>query len=84
MAARFHFPVMALAPGFDESALESPPFRLMRRAWDVSIFDLATLATKHRLHLPYQLAPSSRTEVPSGKSESFREEPRAGTCSPPA
>lgn len=53
--AAFHFPLLLLTPQFEPPSVESGPFRLSRRAWDVSIFDLATLASKHKLHLPYQL-----------------------------
>lgn len=31
------------------------PFALVRRLWETSTFDLATLATKHKLYVPYQL-----------------------------
>ncbi|MHB8308508.1 MAG: hypothetical protein ACYDDH_10625 [Candidatus Desulforudaceae bacterium] len=34
--------------------MDATPFRLARRLWQTSTFDLATLATRHRLHLPYQ------------------------------
>lgn len=50
----FHFPLLTLVPGFDE-AVAAEPYRLVKRAWNTSVFDLATLATKHRLHIPYQL-----------------------------
>lgn len=51
----FFYPLLFLMPGFEGEAVEHPPFRLARRKWETSTFDLATLATKHRLHLPYQV-----------------------------
>ena len=50
----YHFPLLMLTPAF-EGSVTSGRYRVSRRAWDTSIFDLATLATKHRLHLPYEL-----------------------------
>jgi hypothetical protein len=52
---KFFVPILHLIreePGLD---IDSPPFCLVRRKWDVSTFDLATLATKHQLHFSYQL-----------------------------
>lgn len=51
----FYFPLLFLTPDFSEETIELPPFELVKRKWETSIFDLATLATKHKLHLPYQL-----------------------------
>ena len=51
----FYFPLLFLRPDSNWDACERERFRLIRRKWDVSIFDLATLATRHRLHVPYQL-----------------------------
>jgi hypothetical protein len=51
----FHFPALFLVPDFVEEAVSSGRFRLVRRLWQTSTFDLATLATKHTLHLPYQV-----------------------------
>jgi hypothetical protein len=50
----FFYPLLFLTPGFEGNTVECPPFRLARRKWETSTFDLATLATKHTLHLPYQ------------------------------
>jgi hypothetical protein len=50
----FFYPLLFLTPGFDGELIDCPPFRLARRKWETSTFDLATLATKHKLHLPYQ------------------------------
>lgn len=43
-----------LRPEFDQPIAHGP-YEMCRRAWGTSTFDLATLATKHQLHLPYQL-----------------------------
>lgn len=51
----FHFPALFLVPDFTEEAVTSGIFRLVRRLWQTTTFDLATLATKHTLHLPYQV-----------------------------
>lgn len=51
---KYHFPLLMLTPEFDQSVTHGP-YELSRRAWDTSIFDLATLASRHQLHLPYQL-----------------------------
>jgi hypothetical protein len=50
----FYFPLLFLVPGFSEDYVEGGPFQIAKRRWETSIFDLATLATKHNLHLPYQ------------------------------
>lgn len=52
---QFYFPLLFLTPDPDLSSVASPTFALRRRLWDTSTFDLATLGTKHALHLPYQL-----------------------------
>jgi hypothetical protein len=54
MQTTYHFPVLFLIPEIEE-AVEYGTYSLVRRQWNTSIFDLATLATKHKLHLPYQL-----------------------------
>lgn len=53
MSAYF-FPLLILRPDFMEP-IECQGVSISPRKWATSIFDLATLATKHRLHLPYQL-----------------------------
>ncbi|MEN5150722.1 hypothetical protein [Pseudomonas orientalis] len=50
----YYFPVLFLMPGFEESEINIGHFTLSTRKWRTSTFDLATLATKHKLHLPYQ------------------------------
>jgi hypothetical protein len=54
MAAPFYFPLLFLAPRF-ESDLAHGRYRVSPRRWETSTFDLATLATRHDLHLPYQV-----------------------------
>jgi hypothetical protein len=48
-------PCVSVNLDFDSSTVDFQDFRVHQRKWQVSTFDLATLATKHRLHLPYQL-----------------------------
>lgn len=52
---RYFAPCVSVNPGFDDPSVDVQDFRLHRRVWEVSTFDLATLATKHKLHIPYQL-----------------------------
>ncbi|MES3675891.1 HEPN domain-containing protein [Halomonas elongata] len=51
----FHFPVLFWRPAEEFDSVAEPPFALSRRKWETTVFDLATLASRHRLHLPYQL-----------------------------
>jgi hypothetical protein len=51
----FHFPALFLVPGFEDPAVEAGEFRIVRRLWQTSLFDLATLYTRHKLHLAYQV-----------------------------
>lgn len=52
----FCFPLLFLRPDTKwESVLSESPFRLARRLWETSTFDLATLASTHKLHISYQL-----------------------------
>ncbi len=51
----YYFPLLFLKPEASFISSTQFPFRLTRRQWSTSTFDLATLATKHRLHLAYQL-----------------------------
>ena len=53
--SNFYYPLLFLVPDFESDAIEYTPFRLARRKWQTTIFDLATLATKHDLALPYQV-----------------------------
>ncbi len=54
MEASFYFPLLFLIPRF-EAALSSGRYGVAARKWSTSTFDLATLATRHDLHLPYQV-----------------------------
>ena len=54
MEASFYFPLLFLVPRF-ESDLASGRYGVTARRWETSTFDLATLATRHDLHLPYQV-----------------------------
>ncbi|MFS8151638.1 hypothetical protein [Vreelandella titanicae] len=53
--ASYFFPISLVVPEFDNEAVTVGRFLLAKRKWNTSTFDLATLATKHQLHLPYQL-----------------------------
>lgn len=55
MGSSFYFPLLFLIPDFSELHLEAANFRIAKRRWTTSTFDLATLATRHKLHLPYQV-----------------------------
>jgi hypothetical protein len=56
MTRTFFFPVLFLRPAGEwKAALNDSPFQLIKRRWETSTFDLATLASRHRLHLPYQV-----------------------------
>ncbi len=55
LSTSYYAPILFLVPGNDMEDRRVGQFALMLRRWEVSIFDLATLSTKHRLHLPYQL-----------------------------
>jgi hypothetical protein len=55
MDQELFFPVLNIKPEFEGDELSIPPFRFLKRKWRTSTFDLATLATKHNLRLPYQL-----------------------------
>lgn len=51
----YYFPALFLLPDFEIETFQKQDFNFIQRRWGTSIFDLATLATKHKLHLPYQL-----------------------------
>jgi hypothetical protein len=51
----YFVPLLFLRPAEESISVSRAPFRLVSRKWTTSTFDLATLATKHRLHLSYQL-----------------------------
>jgi len=50
----YFFPALFLVPKFDAPIIERGHYCVAKRRWTTSTFDLATLATKHKLHLPYQ------------------------------
>lgn len=53
--AAFHFPLLFLVPEA-ESEIELLPFLLIPRKWEVSIFDLYSLAAeKHQIRVPVEL-----------------------------
>lgn len=52
--AEFHFSSTFLVPS-TKDVIREGRFAMVPRKWEVSVFDLATLATRHRLHLPYQM-----------------------------
>jgi hypothetical protein len=51
----YFFPVLFLVPEFDGLSIVQDDVCLAKRRWGTSLFDLATLATRHTLHLPYQV-----------------------------
>jgi hypothetical protein len=52
----FFFPLLWLIPDFEAEACGDSPFRVVKRKWDVSIFDIYSLvAEKHPLQLPAEL-----------------------------
>lgn len=54
MDAPFYFPLLFLVPRFERD-LAHGRYQVAPRRWGTSTFDLATLATRHDLHLPYQV-----------------------------
>lgn len=50
----YYFPILFLVPAFEEQWIERSSFTVAKRLWETTTFDLATLATQHKLHLPYQ------------------------------
>lgn len=54
MNRNYYFPLLFLRPQFQGDMLLGQ-YSLACRRWGTSIFDLATLATQHELHLPYQV-----------------------------
>lgn len=52
--AAFYFPLLYVKPAFEPLVLDFGSISIAKRRWHTSIFDLATLASEHRLHLPYQ------------------------------
>jgi hypothetical protein len=55
VTASYFFPVLFLRPDFAEAVIDVPPVRVLRRLWDTSIFNFATLGTRHRMRIPYQV-----------------------------
>lgn len=82
--ADYFFPALFLVPDFAEQEVAPGKFRLSKRLWQTSIFDLATLATKHKLHLPYQLMDvllgSCNSEIAISGAESQAEAVRLFDC----
>lgn len=54
-SSAFFFPVLFWLPGSEHTEATTDKFSIAARRWQTTTFDLATLATKHNLHLPYQL-----------------------------
>ena len=51
----YFFPCVGLVPDFQEPAVTAGRFTVHRRLGETTTFDVATLASRHRLHLPWQL-----------------------------
>ena len=51
----YFFPALFIVPDFDTLGVERGDYCIVKRQWDTSTFDLATLATRHGLHLPFQV-----------------------------
>jgi hypothetical protein len=51
----FFLPLLLLPVDFEGDSCGSGPFAIHKRKWKISTFDLATLASKHKLHIQYQL-----------------------------
>jgi hypothetical protein len=53
---RFFFPCIGIdAPMFEKHFIMNSEWSVARRLWQTTTFDLATLASKHRLHLSWHL-----------------------------
>ncbi len=77
MRYSFYYPLLLLVPAFDSESIDCSPFRIAKRKWQTSTFDLATLAARHNLHLPYQLMDvllsQCNIELSVGQHESLEE-----------
>jgi hypothetical protein len=51
----FFFPCTALIPSFDQNFVRFGNISVHKRLWNTTIFDLATLESRHHLHLPRPL-----------------------------
>jgi hypothetical protein len=51
----FFFPCLSIVPDFKDTRLECEKITVHHRLFPTSTFDLATLQTRHTLHIPYQL-----------------------------
>lgn len=64
-----------LLPEFESDEISYGNFSVAKRRWGTSTFDFATLATKHKLNLPYQLMDvligKCNSEVAVGGNSSF-------------
>jgi hypothetical protein len=73
----FFFPCLSIVPDFKERLLECEGITVRHRLFPTSTFDLATLETRHTLHLPYQLMdvylPSCKLEIEIKDSSSYEE-----------
>lgn len=52
----YYFMVQGLIPDESNAELQSGPFRIIPRRWQIGIWDWALLSTEHDLKVPYQLA----------------------------
>jgi len=55
MAKPFYFPLLFLTPDFEGDQIGTDELCIVRRKWRHTTFDFATLATQHKLHLPFQM-----------------------------
>ena len=55
MATNYYFPLLFVHPEQKLGNELVGSFQLSQRKWTTSIFDLASLYSKHKVHLPYQL-----------------------------
>src|SRR3954464_14052814 len=51
----FFFPCTTIIPNFEQDSVGFGPITVHKRLWQTSIFDLATLESRHSLHLPRPL-----------------------------
>lgn len=51
----YYFMVQGLVPDESNAELQSGPFRIVPRRWQIGIWDWALLSTEHDLEVPYQL-----------------------------
>jgi hypothetical protein len=51
----FFFPIVGPFPKLSEVTAEAAGFRIHKRQWQTTTFDLATLASKHKLHVNWHI-----------------------------